>query len=510
MVEKTTRVTDMGSAANLPLATESERDEELDTKPLRAGDMVGDYRIQGILGRGGMGTVYGAIHPLIGKKAAVKVLHPKMHERHRAVDRFLQEARAVNEIDHPNVIDIFAYGTLDDDRAYLVMERLTGLSLRDRIDRSRIPVAEAIDYFLQMCRALEAAHIKGVIHRDLKPDNVFLVEQRTERPKRVKLLDFGIAKFAFGQFSKDMTETGTFVGTPAYIAPEQAEGKKSTAASDVYAFGVMLFEALTGQRPFDSDSSMGVVAKHLYEAPPHASNIVDEVPRKLGNLIVKMMAKSPEDRPSLVEIREHLEELRRLHLVEERLDTSSRRPLTVALAAASLLIVAAIGAVAMSRDSGAAGESESTTVAPVAAPAPGQLVLTFDADDVTAYVDSVRVPVENRRATMEVRPGEHEIVAVVPGQPAVEKSVTAVSGKVAVIPMTMVAKAGKAPDTAATTEPAAAVVTKTTKKTPKKAAKKAAKKTAKKQTLPTNSNAATAPKEKPIGLGNDRLDPFND
>src|SRR3954471_5448371 len=165
------------------------------TYDLAVGEMVGEYRVEGELGRGGMGRVYAATHPVIAKRAAIKVLHPELSVNTEAVERFIQEARSVNQIGHPNIVDIFAFGTLPDGRSYFVMEWLRGESLHTRIERERLPIAEALVMLETITVALEAAHEKGIVHRDLKPDNVFLVEVKGDRPQ-VKLLDFGIAKLS--------------------------------------------------------------------------------------------------------------------------------------------------------------------------------------------------------------------------------------------------------------------------------------------------------------------------
>jgi serine/threonine-protein kinase len=271
-----------------------------DDAPLESGTMLGDYRIEAQIGEGGMGVVYAAVHPLIGKRAAVKVLKAELCRAAFNVERFIDEARIVNQIGHPNIVDVFAFGQTKDGRSYFVMEWLKGESLRARVARSRLDLDEICDVIRPLARALEAAHEQGVIHRDLKPDNIYLIEMRGEAP-RVKLLDFGIAKLAREEHRMERTATGAMVGTPQYIAPEQAKGYAIDNRVDIYAVGGILFELLTGRPPFEADNAMEMVAKHLMEAPPRPSSIAD-VPPELDDLVVRMLSKDPNGRPTLAEV----------------------------------------------------------------------------------------------------------------------------------------------------------------------------------------------------------------
>ena len=267
---------------------------------LEAGTVLGEYRIEGQIGEGGMGVVYAAVHPLIGKRAAVKVLKAELCRSAFNVERFIDEARIVNQIGHPNIVDVFAFGQTTDGRSYFVMEWLKGESLRARIARSRLDPDEICELIRPLARALEAAHEQGVIHRDLKPDNIFLVELRGEAP-RVKLLDFGIAKLAREEHRMERTATGAMVGTPQYIAPEQAKGYAIDHRVDIYALGGILFELLTGRPPFVADNAMEMVAKHLMETPPRPSTLA-HVPPELDDLVLRMLSKDPAGRPSLGEV----------------------------------------------------------------------------------------------------------------------------------------------------------------------------------------------------------------
>jgi serine/threonine-protein kinase len=267
--------------------------------------MVGEYRIEGVLGQGGMGRVYAAIHPVIGKRAAVKVLHPALSVEQEAVDRFVQEARAVNQIGHPNIVDIFAFGALPDGRCYFVMEQLRGESLGKRLEHASMPLLDALRVLDTIGVALEAAHRKGIIHRDLKPDNVFLVEVEGAEPQ-VKLLDFGIAKLVGGDVPLQRTRTGNVMGTPAYISPEQARGQGVDHRTDIYAFGAVAFEMLTGRWPFPATNAADMIAKHLFEAPPSAAEINPDLDGELEHLLKSLLAKDANDRPTLEQARQQL------------------------------------------------------------------------------------------------------------------------------------------------------------------------------------------------------------
>ncbi len=282
---------------------------------LTAGTVVGEYHVLGKLGEGGMGAVYSATHPLIGKKAAIKVLSAALCADSAQVERFVQEARAVNQIGHPNIVDVFAFGTLPDGRSYFVMEWLQGQSLAERVAKGGMSLPEAVEIMEQASDALEAAHEKGIVHRDLKPDNVFLVAVRGNR-QLVKLLDFGIAKLASGgDVRVQKTATGMMMGTPGYISPEQARGKSDVDhRTDVYAFGCMVYEMILGRLPFVAESAMDVVIKHLTEAPPPPSSIWPEIPPQLEDMLNRMLDKEPSRRPSLIEFRATLAELRGLLL----------------------------------------------------------------------------------------------------------------------------------------------------------------------------------------------------
>lgn len=272
---------------------------------LTPGTMVGEYRIEKPIGEGGMGVVYGAVHPLIGKRSAIKVLHPSLSADRESVARFIQEAQAVNKIGHANIVDIFAFGTLRDGRAYFVMEWLQGHTLKERIDRGTLPISDAATIMFALVRALEAAHAAGVIHRDLKPENVFLVSD--DDSFRVKLLDFGIAKLSSAQQSPSRTATGLTVGTPLYMSPEQARGLDLDARTDLYSLGVVAYEMLCGRTPFGGEeSAVEVLHAHLAKPPRPPRELRPDVPGAFEAMILALLAKRPGDRPTLLDVRRQL------------------------------------------------------------------------------------------------------------------------------------------------------------------------------------------------------------
>ncbi len=267
---------------------------------LAPGTRLGEYAIEGPLGGGGMGDVFAAVHPTIGTRAAINVLKKELCNPFN-VERFIDEARVVNAIGHPNIVDIFAFGEMPDGRRYFVMELLVGQTLRQRIAQGPMPPDDVCAILKPLVRALDAAHAKGVIHRDLKPDNVFLQDVPGERP-RVKLLDFGIAKLAKSDHRIEQTRSGVMVGTPQYVAPEQAKGHTVDARADIYTLGGIAFEMLTGRPPFEADNAMELVAKHLMEPPVKPSSVLRTVPPELDSLVVAMLAKDPASRPALVDV----------------------------------------------------------------------------------------------------------------------------------------------------------------------------------------------------------------
>jgi len=252
-----------------------------------------------------MGTVYLAEHPMIGKRVAVKMLRPDLGTDPGLVSRFFQEAKAVNEIRHPNIVDISDFGHTEDGIVYFVMELMEGQSLRDRLTASGpMPIDQVVACAHQIIDALAAAHRMGIIHRDLKPDNIFLVpDAQAPGGFRSKLFDFGVAKL-LGEKQAQVghkTIDGAVVGTPFYMSPEQALCQDVTAAADIYAMGVVLYEMVTGSVPFRSEQLVILLNAILKQPAPPASRARPDTPPWLDRLILRCLEKDPEARPRSME-----------------------------------------------------------------------------------------------------------------------------------------------------------------------------------------------------------------
>ena len=284
------------------------------------GSIVGNYRITGQLGEGGMGVVYAAEHQLIGRKAAIKVLHPEMSAQASIVQRFFNEARATSLIRHPGIVDVFDFGHLGDGRAFIAMEFLDGESLASRLRTGRsLLLAEIVAIGQQAAAALGAAHDKGIVHRDLKPDNIYLVpDEQVAGGVRVKILDFGIAKLApDGPGRADIkTRTGVIMGTPAYMSPEQCKSAGEVDfRSDIYSMGCVLYEMACGRPPFLGEGVGEVIGAHIYEAPPPPRSLNSRVSPALEAAVLRTLAKNPSQRtPSMAQLRRELEDAAGPHL----------------------------------------------------------------------------------------------------------------------------------------------------------------------------------------------------
>jgi serine/threonine-protein kinase len=263
------------------------------------------YRVLKPLGEGGMGQVYLAEHEAIEKKVALKVLRPEYSRKEDIVTRFQQEAISASRIKHPNVLDVFDFGKLESGEAFLAMEFLEGRDLSDELAKvGMIDPQRGTLIALQVCRALAAAHSRGVVHRDMKPENVFL--QRTaDGEEMVKIVDFGIAQLRTTeeaaktqQTRRRLTKTGMIFGTPEYMSPEQAAGRPTDLRVDVYAVGVILYEMFTGAVPFTGESFMQVLARTLNDPPPpmRKMNGFLAISPELEAVVEKALAKEPEDR----------------------------------------------------------------------------------------------------------------------------------------------------------------------------------------------------------------------
>lgn len=268
-------------------------------RDLAAGEVVGEYRVERIIGKGSFGVVYRAVHPVIGKAAAVKILKREFSSSPQMVSRFISEARAVNQIRHRNIVDIFSFGVFRDGRQYYVMELLDGEPLDQFLARrGPMPLVEALPILDRIARALDAAHGAGIVHRDLKPANVFLAED--EGTRFPKLLDFGVAKLMHNdeRHVDFRTNTGAMLGTPHYMSPEQCRGDPIDYRTDIYSFGVMIHQMLTGRLPFDADSILKVMNQHNSEQPPRLSEDNPNLSPALDGPVLRMLEKDPAHRPA--------------------------------------------------------------------------------------------------------------------------------------------------------------------------------------------------------------------
>ncbi len=276
-----------------------------------SGKKVGEYDVLAQIGVGGMGVVYSGLQPMIGKKVAIKVLLPHLSNEPELVGRFLSEARAVNAIGHRGIVDIFSFGEIPGGSHYFVMEFLDGTSF-DRLikDRGALPPYDVLMWISEVLDALSSAHSVGIIHRDIKPSNLFLVHGNRSNAY-VKLLDFGIAKLgsALGE-STPQTRASMLIGTPDYMAPEQARGQPIGPFTDLYALGCVMFEMLTGERLFKGENPMQTMFMHVENTPRRLSEVAPGVPRELDDLVAWTLEKQPAARPQTAEaLRNRVEEL---------------------------------------------------------------------------------------------------------------------------------------------------------------------------------------------------------
>lgn len=351
--------------------------EEPPTRDALIGMKLGEYELRQRIGVGGMGFVYDGIQPLIGKRVAVKVLRPELAQAPEQVARLLAEARAVNAIRHRGIIDIFGFGQVPDGRQYIVMEFLDGQPLDAHLaEKGRLAPTEALSILDEVLAALGAAHGAGVVHRDLKPSNIFLVRE-PGNSRYVKLLDFGLAKQGQGPTARTaQTRTDMVVGTPEYMAPEQARGQAVGPMTDLYAMGVVTFEMVTGRLPFTGSSPVDLLMKHVDARPPRPSEFVPELPPALDAFILQMLTKDPEARPGSADaLRQQLHRLRRTLL----------RPTRAQVAPTSAVPPArALGQVAPP-------EIPAPVPLPVAPPPPAPVLLTKQ-EAPTAPNETVKVP----------------------------------------------------------------------------------------------------------------------
>lgn len=270
----------------------------------------GRYRVDNVIGAGAAGVVYAAWHTQLKKPIALKVLRDELCNNRSLVERFLNEARTASSIDDPHVVDVMDCGLLDDGHPYFVMERLEGMSLAELLDREHhLDLKSCLSVAVQIAQGLVAAHARAVIHRDLKPDNIFVC-RHAQPPYVIKLLDFGIAKLLDG--GDDLTRAGHIFGTPHYMSPEQTLGVPIDRRSDIYSFGVVLYELLSGKVPIDGSHPAEVLQRHRdgHVLPLRSHSTCAAVPPRLEALVHRCLEKDPQRRYSTMQ--EVLEDLRRI------------------------------------------------------------------------------------------------------------------------------------------------------------------------------------------------------
>ncbi len=276
---------------------------------LSPGASIGNYRVLQKIGTGGMGAVYLAEHPLIGKKIALKVIHKELATNREVVQRFFQEARAVNKIGNEHIVEIHDFGVTPEGDNFYIMEYLEGRTLASVLTHSAVlDVMRSLHIGAQIANALGAAHAQGIIHRDLKPDNIMLM-QRMGDPDFVKVLDFGLAKMFQGGANAVQTAAGVLLGTPQYMSPEACESKRDLIdhRTDIYALGVLLFQMMTGVLPFNGESMGEVLVKQVTALPPGPRGLNPNIPPSVEQILLRCLAKAPDARfPTMQALREAL------------------------------------------------------------------------------------------------------------------------------------------------------------------------------------------------------------
>jgi streptogramin lyase len=334
---------------------------------LTAGDEIAGYTLESLVGRGGMGEVFRAVDAHLARAVALKVLAPGLVHDEASRERILRESQLAASLDHPNVIPVYAAGEADG-HVYIAMRLVEGSDLRSVLRRDgRLEPARAIALVAQVASALDAAHARGLVHRDVKPSNVLIDEQ--QQREHCYLADFGITTTASDLQPADVSQR--LLGTLAYVAPEQVRGDPVDARADVYSLGCLLFECLTGEVPFVRDSDIAVVFAHLEEAPPMPSERVGELPPELDAVIARALAKQPDDRYATCG--ELVDEARRALALDE--PRRSRRGLALALAVAAVALAAAVIAFAVNSDSGPAPVATGSVVR--IDPASGSVAATY-------------------------------------------------------------------------------------------------------------------------------------
>ncbi len=301
---------------------------------LAPGTAVGDYVVEETLGSGGFGAVVRARHRELARSVAIKVLHERHSADAKALARFVAEAKLAASLRHAHVVDVITFGRLPDGRSYQVMELCEGGTLAELLDERALHPGEAVSILRAVADALDAVHRAGIAHRDLKPANIMVTSRDGELVP--KLIDFGIAKLVPSGALADAHATAGLVGTPRYMSPEQCKGKPVTAAADVYAFGLLACEVLSGRLPFVAEDALDWMLKHSTEAPAAPSSLSAKLPRSVDRVLLPLLSKDPAARPAwLVPV---VDEIARA------LETAPRRGAKLAPVIVPALVVAGVAA----------------------------------------------------------------------------------------------------------------------------------------------------------------------
>jgi eukaryotic-like serine/threonine-protein kinase len=308
------------------------------TENVNGETIAGRYELEQVVGTGGMSTVWRARDLLLERNVAIKILHARYGEDDEYVERFKREARAVAQLSHPNIVTVIDRGQ-DRERQFIVFELVEGQNLKQVLDRrGALPIGEVVELALEIGRGLAFAHERGIVHRDVKPQNVLL-----NGDGRAKVTDFGIARSL--NVERGITQAGTVMGTSNYIAPEQASGERVDTQSDVYAMGCVLFELLTGEVPFPGDNFVAVALQHLNEPPPSVLDRRPDAPPRIAWLVDRALAKNPADRPSMDELVAELEATRdpsqATVVLPRGVPRRGRIPWPIVLALVGILLIAA-------------------------------------------------------------------------------------------------------------------------------------------------------------------------
>jgi serine/threonine-protein kinase len=273
-------------------------DEDI-ADPLLGTVLLEQFRIEEQIGTGGMGTVYRAHQTTVGRDVAIKVLRLELARDEQAVFRFEREARVAISLDHPNLVRVFLSGRLGDGRLYIVMELLEGRSLADELEQhGPLSLERALIMVMKLCAGLGAVHAAGIVHRDIKPENIYLV-QRGKDPDFVKLVDFGIARVLQAEgVGPTTTQSGRVFGTATYISPEAATGEETDQRSDIYSLGVLTYQLLTGELPFEGKTAGAVLMQHVHQEPPllQTKGRGAEVPDDVARVVMRSLSKDPDAR----------------------------------------------------------------------------------------------------------------------------------------------------------------------------------------------------------------------